>query len=88
MAKISALIALVVFISIAFCIVRCDSKHENKYSAKANEKFVESYDPDFRNLHRPFRMAKLNLVWTKAQHVGATNWFLSPDYKNCFHSSV
>ncbi|XP_058453717.1 alpha-2-macroglobulin receptor-associated protein-like, partial [Malaya genurostris] len=28
----------------------------------------EIYEPDFRNIQRPFRMAKLNLVWSKAQH--------------------
>lgn len=34
---------------------------------------TERYDPDFRNLQRPFRMAKLNLVWAKAQNVSANN---------------
>lgn len=29
----------------------------------------EKYDPDFRTLHKPFRMAKLNMVWSKAQQV-------------------
>ncbi|XP_017476387.1 PREDICTED: alpha-2-macroglobulin receptor-associated protein [Rhagoletis zephyria] len=29
---------------------------------------TERYDPDFRNLQRPFRIAKLNLVWAKAQN--------------------
>lgn len=26
-------------------------------------------EPNFRTLRTPFRMAKLNLVWSKAQHV-------------------
>lgn len=30
---------------------------------------AERYDPDFRRLHKPFRMSKLNLVWSKAQQV-------------------
>lgn len=37
-----------------------------------NDLPVEKYDPDFRNLQKPFRMAKLNLVWTKAQQVSFT----------------
>ncbi|XP_055906877.1 alpha-2-macroglobulin receptor-associated protein-like [Eupeodes corollae] len=47
-----------------------DSKKQSrKYSKEANAPYftTESYDPDFRNLQRPFRMSKLNLVWTKAQ---------------------
>lgn len=48
-------------------------KASDKYSKKANVlPDSEIYDPDFRNIQRPFRMAKLNLVWTKAQQVG--NW--------------
>ncbi|XP_077297844.1 alpha-2-macroglobulin receptor-associated protein [Arctopsyche grandis] len=37
----------------------------NKYSASAN--LPESAPSDFRLLNKPFRMAKLNLLWTKAQ---------------------
>lgn len=48
--------------------VAAEKAHE-KYSKKANSlPNAEPYDPDFRNIQRPFRMAKLNLVWTKAQH--------------------
>ncbi|XP_055636377.1 alpha-2-macroglobulin receptor-associated protein [Toxorhynchites rutilus septentrionalis] len=44
-------------------------KPYDKYSKKANNlPASEIYEPDFRNIQRPFRMAKLNLVWTKAQH--------------------
>lgn len=39
-----------------------------------NELPAEKYDPDFRNLQKPFRMAKLNLVWTKAQQVSYENF--------------
>lgn len=40
---------------------------ENKYSKSANEK--KKSDVDFRNLDKPFRMNKLNLLWTKARQV-------------------
>lgn len=61
-----------VILLVIFCIFQlsvCDKKHKNKYSAEANQPYTtEKYDPDFRNIQRPFRMAKLNLVWSKAQH--------------------
>ncbi|XP_068623347.1 alpha-2-macroglobulin receptor-associated protein isoform X2 [Battus philenor] len=38
---------------------------ENKYSKSANEK--KKADVDFRTLQKPFRMNKLNILWTKAQ---------------------
>ncbi|XP_059620877.1 alpha-2-macroglobulin receptor-associated protein [Phlebotomus argentipes] len=41
-------------------------KPENKYSKELNLPESETYD--MRQIQRPFRMAKLNLVWTKAQH--------------------
>jgi hypothetical protein len=43
----------------------------NKYSAEANVKQdVTKESPlDFRNLEKPFRMAKLNVLWSKAQLV-------------------
>lgn len=41
----------------------------NKYSAEANIKHdVTTESPsNFRNLEKPFRMAKLNILWSKAQ---------------------
>lgn len=55
-------------------IGHCDGKKKNKYSAEMNipQPPTEKYDPDFRKLQRPFRMAKLNLVWSKAVHVSYT----------------
>lgn len=55
-------------------------KHKSKYSAEANlpNETVEKYDPDFRALQKPYRMAKLNLVWSKAVHVSRPmigSWF-------------
>ncbi|XP_059058563.1 alpha-2-macroglobulin receptor-associated protein isoform X2 [Achroia grisella] len=38
---------------------------ENKYTRSANEK--KKNDVEFRTLDKPFRMNKLNLLWTKAQ---------------------
>lgn len=63
--KVYSLLLLLSVTGLAVC------DHGNKYSKEANSKVLmnEKYDPDFRNLQKPFRMAKLNLVWTKAQHV-------------------
>lgn len=48
----------------------CDKKHKNKYSAEANNlPNLDKYEPDIRELQKPFRMAKLNLVFSKAQQV-------------------
>lgn len=43
----------------------------NKYSAEANVKSDITTEPpsDFRNLEKPFRMAKINMLWSKAQLV-------------------
>ncbi|CAD6992592.1 alpha-2-macroglobulin receptor-associated protein [Ceratitis capitata] len=45
-------------------------QHKSKPKSDQGESKLttERYDPDFRNLQRPFRMAKLNLVWAKAQN--------------------
>lgn len=51
------LLTIAFLISCAFC--------ENKYSQKANEK--KTNEVDFRKLEKPFRMNKLNILWTKAQ---------------------
>ncbi|XP_041968376.1 alpha-2-macroglobulin receptor-associated protein isoform X2 [Aricia agestis] len=41
---------------------------ENKYSRSANEKKTTTNEVvNFRTLQKPFRMNKLNLLWTKAQ---------------------
>jgi hypothetical protein len=43
----------------------------NKYSAQANIKsdITNESPSDFRNLEKPFRMAKINVLWLKAQLV-------------------
>lgn len=53
----------------------------NKPPPMSNEVPVETYDPEFRKLIRPFRMAKINVIWSKAQQVRTafllmTNTFL------------
>ncbi|XP_073816667.1 alpha-2-macroglobulin receptor-associated protein [Musca autumnalis] len=63
---------LTISILLLFCSTSFADKKAKKYSREANEHFenvkAETYDPDFRTLQRPFRMAKLNLVWSKAQN--------------------
>lgn len=54
------LLCVVLVVSGGFC--------ENKYSRSANEKKLKN-DVDFRTLEKPFRMNKLNLLWTKARQV-------------------
>lgn len=39
-----------------------------RYSKEANLPVVEE-EEDWRKVDRPFRLAKINLVWTKAQKV-------------------
>ncbi|XP_013097698.2 alpha-2-macroglobulin receptor-associated protein [Stomoxys calcitrans] len=58
---------------LVICSHSCAEKKSKKYSKEANDPHFsqvksETYDPDFRTLQRPFRMAKLNLVWSKAQN--------------------
>ncbi|KAJ8719172.1 hypothetical protein PYW07_016728 [Mythimna separata] len=48
-----------------FLIIVTGALCENKYSRSNNEK--KKGDVDFRNLEKPFRMNKLNLLWTKAR---------------------
>lgn len=49
----------------------------NKYSKESNINFGKTtaqfeHEINVRTLERPFRMAKLNLLWTKAQVVNTT----------------
>ena len=59
---------VVIFLLIHLSFVECD-KNSHKYSKEANIRLEEKYDPEFRNIEKPFRMAKSNLVWSKAVHV-------------------
>ncbi|XP_075976270.1 alpha-2-macroglobulin receptor-associated protein isoform X2 [Anticarsia gemmatalis] len=55
------------YLQVLLCIIIVSSTVlcENKYSRSANEK--KKSDIDFRTLEKPFRMNKLNLLWTKAR---------------------
>lgn len=44
-----------------------------KGSDELNGELSASNDEIFRNLVRPFRMEKLNLIWVKAQQVNTNN---------------
>lgn len=51
----------------------------NKYSKQSNINFGKpsvqfEQEINVRTLERPFRMAKLNLLWTKAQVVNISLW--------------
>lgn len=77
----SNFVVIIIFLGLSVSIVSCDKPHK-KYSKDMNEpKKVDSdenyerpvlrdiEEPNFRTLKTPYRMAKLNLVWSKAQHV-------------------
>ncbi|XP_037808616.1 alpha-2-macroglobulin receptor-associated protein-like [Lucilia sericata] len=66
-------IKLCIIAALLLCSCTLADKKAKKYSREANDPHFEqvkseTYDPDFRTLQRPFRMAKLNLVWAKAQN--------------------
>lgn len=71
------------FCTIILCIFTIEAKTNNKYSKEANvDKEVSDDDNDFRpisvkHLDRPFRMAKLNLLWSKAVHVSYFSYCVS-----------
>ncbi|EDV49703.1 alpha-2-macroglobulin receptor-associated protein [Drosophila erecta] len=71
----SALVVAAIALSLLIAVqgVDADKKQSKKYSKEANDPHFqqvkqETYDPDFKSIQRPFRMAKLNLVWAKAQN--------------------
>ncbi|XP_039490955.1 alpha-2-macroglobulin receptor-associated protein [Drosophila santomea] len=71
----SALVVAAIALSLLIALqgVDADKKQSKKYSKEANDPHFqqvkqEKYDPDFKSIQRPFRMAKLNLVWAKAQN--------------------
>lgn len=65
---------------ILLCVILISSVlSENKYTRSANEKLKG--DVDFRNLEKPFRMNKLNLLWSKARQVRYLYFFYpAPNY--------
>lgn len=77
MIKSWSIVVVLVLSLLAVSQVDADKKGQ-KYSREANDPqnfrhvAEEKYDPDFKKIQRPFRIAKLNLVWSKAQNVGWT----------------
>ncbi|EDV42156.1 uncharacterized protein Dana_GF17843 [Drosophila ananassae] len=73
MIKSWSIVVVLVLALLAVSQVDADKKGK-KYSREANDPqnfrhvAEEKYDPDFKNIQRPFRIAKLNLVWAKAQN--------------------
>jgi hypothetical protein len=61
-----------VILLISILLLVHTSVGENKYSADANKpKHADSsqFPTSLRDLDKPFRMAKLNIVWIKAKNV-------------------
>lgn len=68
-----------IYFSVLFSLLHCYNCY-NKYSKEANveKNGNNNQNPDFRpvslkHLDRPFRMAKLNLLWSKAVIVSLVN---------------
>lgn len=61
-----ATVLTVIFVIFASTTIGDAKKHPNDFDepSKSTDKKVI-----FSKLNRPFRMEKLNLIWTKAQHV-------------------
>jgi len=60
----------------------------NKYSKEANQpEPVESVDKDsWKSIDKPFRLAKINLIWAKAQKVLRPNFIEFFIYVNLYIS--
>lgn len=69
MFKLNRLPLLAIVLSLIITFVICD----NKYTKAANEK--KDSKIDLRTINQPFRMAKLNILWTKAQQVRGMSYF-------------
>ncbi|KFB44153.1 AGAP003521-PA-like protein [Anopheles sinensis] len=68
MIPLHRVLVVVLIATVCHHYVQSEKAHD-KYTKHANAlPDSEIYDPEFRNIQRPFRMSKLNLVWTKAQH--------------------
>lgn len=74
MNKVLLIQTIVLLLCLSYCSCK---KQKSKYSAEANQppEPVEKYDPDFRAIQKPYRMAKLNMVWSKAVHVSVFECF-------------
>lgn len=70
---------LAIFVTFGSLLILHECDGHNKYSAEANKKAAvkkvkvapmpDDVPSSLRELDKPYRMAKLNLLWTKAKHV-------------------
>lgn len=68
----------VLFLTIGLLLIFSNESYsENKYSEHANtvhvKNFVDEPNVNMRHIDKPFRMAKLNMLWAKAQVVSILN---------------
>lgn len=69
--RVEVLLVLIVGVSCIACVAASDAngEHAGEDSPKISNKDDDNSQETFRNLVRPFRMEKLNLIWVKAQQV-------------------
>lgn len=71
--RIEFLLVLLVGVTLIGCVRAGDENSDNHLdedsTLTANHKDNDNGKETFRNLVRPFRMEKLNLIWVKAQQV-------------------
>lgn len=58
----------VYFFILAINLIYLGNCH-NKYSAEAHSETIDFRPNSLKDLDKPFRMAKLNMLWTKAKIV-------------------
>lgn len=61
-------VEIIVFVTIAISLT-CNASGHNKYTAEANAPGPDFRPVSLKELDKPFRMAKLNLLWSKAKLV-------------------
>ena len=75
--KMSSSIRIFSFIIVVSLVILHECEGLNKYSAAANKQSIKKAKSEsiiglptsLRELDKPYRMAKLNLLWSKAKHV-------------------
>lgn len=83
--KFSLLLIFLIFVNLNYVY------STNKYSREANVKPSDHFDDDsqllIRDKNKPFRMAKLNLLWSKAKLVNRILLQIE-DFHIVLHSSI
>lgn len=70
--RVEFLLVLIVGVSIIGCVRANSDNHQDEQDitlTNGDHKDNDNSKETFRNLVRPFRMEKLNLIWVKAQQV-------------------